>query len=113
MMYNLIILLLLLVVNVLAGLIFKGYEWANVGYSSIVLIVNTLFIFMLQTVNLKDAFKITLSFLLPVIGIIEFVLAVLAPAEFAENVHLMGVIGLVVFQILVFLIINVVSQKVD
>ena len=113
MKYNLLVFLLLLAVNVLAGLIFNGYEWQNVGISSIVLIANFLFIFMLQTMNLKDAFKIALSFILPFMGIVELILAILAPAGFSDNVYLMGIIGLVASQILVFLIINVVSQKVD
>lgn len=113
MKYNLTVILMLLTVNVLAGLIFKGYEWENVGFSSIVLIANFLFVIVLQTINLKDAFKITLSFFLPFMGIIELILAILAPVEFYDNVYLMGIIGLVVFQILVFLIINVVSQKID
>lgn len=113
MKYNLVVFLMLLVTNVLAGLIFKGYEWQNVGFSSIVLIANFLFVILLQTINLKDAFKITLSFFLPFMGIIELILAILAPVEFYDNVYLMGIIGLIVFQIFVFLVINVVSQKVD
>ena len=111
MLYNLIVFCLLLIVNVLAGFMFNGYEWTNVCYSSIVLIVNLVFIILLQTVNLKDAFKIALSVFLPITGIIEFVLALLAPNEFAENGYLMGLIGLIAFQILTFLIINVVSKK--
>lgn len=111
MMYNLIVFCLLLVVNVLAGFMFNGYEWTNVCYSSSVLIVNLVFIIMLQTVNLKDAFKIAMSVFLPVIGVIEFVLTLLAPKEFAENGYLMGLIGFIAFQMLVFLIINVVSKK--
>ena len=72
---------MLLIVNVLAGFMFNGYEWTNVSYSSIVLIVNLVFIILLQTVNLKDAFKIALSVFLPITGIIEFVLALLAPID--------------------------------
>lgn len=113
MKYNFAFLLIALLVNVLAGLIFIGYEWENVGFSSIVLICNFLMILMLQTMKLKDAFKISLSFLFPFLGIIEFVLAVMAPTEFADNLYLMSIIGLIALQIVVFLSVNVVSEKVE
>lgn len=111
-MYNLIILLIALVINVLAGLIFKDYQWENVGFSSAVLVCNSLFLYLVGSINLKDSFKISLSFILPLLGIIELILAIIAPASLSDNMYLMGIIGLVAFQAITFLLVNLVSKKV-
>ncbi|MBO7193267.1 MAG: hypothetical protein J6V23_09125 [Bacteroidaceae bacterium] len=113
MIYNLIVFLILLAVNVFAGLLFSGYEWQSVCYTSAVLLVNFIFVQLLLSAKIKDAFKISLSFIFSFFGIIEFVLAAVADTEFADNYCLMGIVGLVVVQILLFLIVNLVSQKVD
>ena len=112
-MYNLIILLIALVINVLAKLIFKDYQWENVGFSSAVLVFNSLFLYLAGTVSLKDSFKISLSFILLLLGIIELILAIIAPASFSDNMYLMGVIGLVAFQLITFLLVYLVSQKIE
>ena len=108
-----IVFISLLVLNVLAGLIFTDYQWINVGCSSLVLLFNYLFIVALQRGKLKDAFKVSLSFILPFIGIIEFVLATVASPDPSNNVALMTVLVLLVFQLLLFLSLNFVSQKID
>lgn len=112
-MYNLIILFIALVINVLVGLIFKDYQWENVGFSSAVLLFNSLFLHIIGTVNLKDSFKISLFFILPLLGIIELILAIIAPTSFSNNIYLMGIIGIIAFQIIIFLLVNLVSQKIE
>lgn len=111
MKYNLIFFLLLMVVNTFAGLIFDNYEWVNFGFTSVVLVCNFLLIHILCLLKIKDAFKIALPFLFSFFEIIEFVLAIFTPAGFANNIHLMCIVGLILFQIMLLLIINVVSKN--
>lgn len=112
-MYSIVVFISLLLFNLLAGFVLTGYQWQNVGYSSFVLLCNFLFVLAIQNSRLKDAFKVSLSFVLPLIGVIEFVLAVMAAPVLSDNISLMVVAFLLVFQFLVFLFLNMVSQKID
>ncbi len=112
-MYILFSFLIILVLNLLAGLLFSGYEWANVGISSAVLLFNYLFLEWVRRSKLKDALKVSLSCILPVIGVIEFVLALMAPATVTENVLLMVIVVLLALQALLSMALNLVSSKID
>ena len=102
---------MLIALNTLAGLMFDGYDWANVGLTSVVLVCNFLLVHVLYLLRIKDAFKITLSFLFPFFEVIEYVLAILAPVALTNNIHLMCIVSLIFFQIMLLLIINVVSKN--
>lgn len=108
-----IIFILLLVINILAGLVFREYEYYKVAFSSFVIICNFFFIMVLQKIVIKDAFKIALSFFLPFIALIELILAVMTPYKLENNYYLMGVVSLLFLQFFVFFIINIVSKKID
>lgn len=111
MKYSLCTLFIMLVVNVLAGALLKCYEWSNVGCTSAVMVCNFLLWIAVQSSKMKEAFKISLSFIFPVLEVAELVLAVLAPAQVEDNVYLVSVVSLMAIQLLLYLCLNLVSQK--
>lgn len=100
---TLIVSLILIVVNILAGLILKDYHIENVVMTSIVLIVNTLLLWWVARSDMKDGFKISYHILFPILGFIEFILAIVAPSRWENNYFLIGIILCLAFQaIMVF-----------
>lgn len=100
---SLIVSLILIVVNILAGLILKDYHTENVVMSSCVIAVNALLLWWVAQSNMKDAFKISYHILFPILCLIEFILAVVAPSQWENNFYFIGIIACFAFQaILVF-----------
>lgn len=110
-MLYLVILIIILGLNVLTGAMFPAYEWFNVGFSSGVVVANYLLIYLLYETAVKDGFRVSLTFIFPLLALTEFVLAIISPAEFSNNGYLLGVISLFMLQLLIYLIVYIVSKK--
>jgi hypothetical protein len=103
---------LLLVINILAGLILSKYSWFNVILSSCVIILFTLLINFLYASNLRTAFRISLISLFLVNGIASFVLSVLSPDSFQDNWYIITILILIALQSIFWVICNTISNKV-
>ena len=91
---------LLIVLTILAGLIFPGYETINVIQTSVVITINAILVYISLSA-LKDAFKISLSFLFAFFATIECVLTILSPQEIENNIYVMVVLSMIIVQILI------------
>lgn len=107
---NILIALLLICINALAGFIFTEYHWQNVVFSSLVIISNSIFLMTLCMSKLKTALKVSLSFILPILGLMEFVLAIISPCSLENNGYIMGIVMLLVIQIIILTIIRITSK---
>lgn len=90
--------LIFLISNILIGLIVSSYETFNVCLTSVVIIATTLLLEWLSSSNLKDAFKISLTVLFSFLGLVEFVLGLIAPAQFENNWYLVVIIVLIIIE---------------
>lgn len=77
--------ILLLVINIVAGLILTGYPIVNTAINSVVLFVALLLAVWVNRTRLLSAFRLSLSFSLPSLTLIEFVIGCLAPSHFQDN----------------------------
>lgn len=109
---TLIITAILLIVNILFGVLLSSFKPFNVGFTSIVILLTGGLIYLLQCIKMKDAFAISLSFVFAVLGIIEYVLAILSPEQIPDNGHVIATIVLLVIQLIILLICNLTSNKV-
>ncbi|MCR4827742.1 MAG: hypothetical protein K5882_12460 [Bacteroidales bacterium] len=101
---------ILFVANVLIGLIATSYETFNWVLSSVVIIATIVLLGWLSSSSLKDAFKISLSFLFSFLGLVEYILAIVAPSQFADNWYLIVIIGLIVIESLFVIASNKASE---
>lgn len=101
---------IILLLNLVIGLIFSSYKPFNIGLNSGVIIVNTLMLYILGVSNIKDGFKISLSFLFLIAAGIEFVLAFFVPEAFENNVVLTILILLFACQVILYVIAYYVSK---
>lgn len=109
---TLIITALFLIVNILFGVLLSSFKPFNVAFTSIVILLTGGLIYLLQCIKMKDAFAISLSFIFAVLGIIEFILAILSPEHVPDNGYVIATIVLLAIQSIILLICNLTSKKV-
>lgn len=101
---------ILLMLNLVLGLIFSSYKPFNIGLNSAVIIVNTLILYSLGVAQIKDGFKISLTFLFLFAAVLEFILALFVPDSWENNVTLTMLILLLAGQIILYVIVYFVSK---
>lgn len=101
---------IILLLNLVMGLIFSSYKPFNIGLNCVVIILNTLILYSLGVAQIKDGFKISLSFLFLIAAVIEFILALFVPESFENNVALTMLILLFAGQAILYVIAYFVSK---
>lgn len=107
---TLIICAILLVLNLLIGFMFSSYKPFNIGLNSGVIIVNTLLIYSLGVVDVKDGFRISLAFLFLIAAAIEFVMVFFVPDSWQDNITLTLLMLLFAGQVILYVIAYYVSK---
>lgn len=109
--FSLLSTVLFVILNILLGVGIQDYEPYNVILSSSVLVGNLIIVLVLLNLRLKDAFKVSLCTLFPVMTVTEFVLAVLAPYSFYDNWFIISIMALLSLQIILLLVTTVISKN--
>lgn len=99
-----------LLANIVIGLIASSYNTFNICLSSAIIAVTTLLLWGVAASNIKDAFKIALTFFFAFLGLVEFVLAVLSPEQYNDNWYLIAIILLIITES-VFVIFGSLTSK--
>lgn len=60
--------------------------------------------------NIRDAFKISVSYIFGIMGIIEYIISIFMPIHYEDNYALIANTLLLFFEIVIYLIIKKVSQ---
>ncbi len=103
---------LTLTVNVLLGLLLSKYDYFNMGVNCGVIALNSALLFCLWQFNLRDAFRISFSFLFSVLSIAELVLGCLMTQKLEDNGYLIAIIAILFVEIALFVITNIMSNKI-
>lgn len=101
-----------LALNLLFGFLLSSFEPFNVGFTSIVIVLTTLLIFLLRIVPMKDGYVIGLGFLFLLLGIVEYILGLVSQPEITDNGYVIATIILLAFQTGILLICSSISKKV-
>lgn len=101
----------LLVLNILAGLIISSYNIFNVVLTSIVLIIAIALYIKLNKSEILSSYKISLSFILPTITLVELVLGIFAKSEFTDNWFVMAIALLIIVQVMLIMAVKKISTK--
>lgn len=101
---------IILLLNLVIGMIFSAYKPFNIELNSTVIIINTLMLYSLGVSQIKDGFKISLSFLFLIVAAIEFIQALFVPNSWENNASLTMLILLFAGQIILYAIAYFVSK---
>ena len=101
----------LLAVNLLVGLLLSIYPLFNVCFTSMVIIVTTLLLYILCKINIKDGFTIGLYSLFSFLGFIELILGIISIDYVLDNGYVITTIILIALQVITLTICNIVSKN--
>ena len=101
-----------LALNLLFGVLLSDYETFNVGFTSIVIMLTTLLIYLLRVVPMKDGFVIGLGFFFLFMGVVEFVLGLISEPSMTDNGFVITAIILLAIQASILLICSSISKRV-
>ena len=99
---SLIVSIILIVLNILAGLMLEAYHQENVIMSTCVLAINALLLWVIAHCDMKDAFKVSYHILFPLFCLVELILAIVAPSQWQNNYYLIGIICCLAVQVVLF-----------
>ncbi len=104
--------MVMLIANLLCGAILSFYSGCNVALSSAVIVVTGILLYLTDTINLKDGYKVSLMLLFTIAGALEFILSLIAPNRITDNWWLILVIALMTVEVIMLIIANSVSNKI-
>lgn len=96
--------------NLLLGLIISSYAPFNLGLNTFVILANTGLLYLLASSPVKDGFKVSLSMLFPMCGLIEYILGLFAPDTVENNWYLILTIILLFIESILYAIVYSVSH---
>jgi hypothetical protein len=106
----LIVGLIAFIANLLLGMVIHPYSGFNVFLNSCVIALNTLLIYVVSIITLKDAFKISLSLIYLCLGIVEYILGFFASSKLENNWYLIIIIVLATFEAVILAMTNGVTK---
>lgn len=92
---TIIVATIIILFNVVFGFVLTDYTWFNVCFTSIVVIMNTILLCLLDGIKLKTAFSSALYILFSFCAFAEFTLGCLSPEQFENNWYLVS--ALIIF----------------
>ena len=104
--------IVLLLTNFIFWVILSYYEDYNAVASSIVIVTTGSLLYVTDIINLKNGYRISFLLLFSIIGIIEFVLSLVAPNRFEDNWWLIIIVCLMSFEIILLIVTNTISSKI-
>lgn len=97
---SLIFFVFLLIINIIAGLILSAYPTFNMVLNSCVLVVAIAFSLWLNNAKINTPFRLSLSFLIPTVTLIEFIIGIFSPQQFQDNWGIIAILLLIAFEAL-------------
>lgn len=85
---------ILVAVNLLFGLLLSSYSSFNMWFTTVVLILTTIFVYVVNATRINDAAKVAFSILLPLSGGIKLVLGIVSPERIEDNWCVIGCVVL-------------------
>lgn len=103
----------LLVLNLLLGLVISAYHPFNMWMNCIVVIINIILVYLASIVKLKDAFRISMLLLFPILGFVEFLCGFFVAPKWEDNFLIVLVLIMLFVQTLLLTAANYVSKKIN
>ena len=102
----------LIAVNLLFGLLLSAYDPFNMWFNTTIIVITVVLLLLVQTLQFKDALKVSLTILLPISCLIKLLLGSFAPEHFEDNwcVIICGLITII--EILMIIIVNKISKNI-
>lgn len=101
-----------LLLNIVLGLLISKYSLFNACLNSVVIIVTTILIFVLNKIEIRDAFRFSLTFFFAFIGFVCFIFGFFSKGTFTDNWPIIADVILLAFEVILLLVTSFVSKSV-
>lgn len=98
--------------NLIIGLLVSAYAPFNLLFTSTIIVVTTLLLYLVEKLNLKDGFAIGLYSLSLFLGFAELILGITSVDTLQDNWNVIVAIILIAIQIITLVVCGVVSKNV-
>ena len=105
--------ILALVINVLLGLLLSKYSYFNMGVNCGIIVLNSALLFCLWQFNLRDAFRISFSFLFSLFGIVNLIFGCLMQQKLEDNGYLIAIIAILFVELSLYIITHILSNNLN
>ena len=107
-----LICLSVIIANFIISSILKPYEMFNCIASSLIFLLDVFIGYNILNQNIKHAFKISISFFLLLGGMFSFILSLIMPSKFENNIHLIIIVVILLINLIIY-ILNANSKKIE
>lgn len=98
--------------NLIIGLLVSAYAPFNLLFTSTIIAVTTLLLYLVGKLNLKDGFTIGLYSLNLFLGFVELILGITSFDSIQDNEYVIAAIILIALQIISLVVCNIVSKNI-
>ncbi|MGN1251448.1 MAG: hypothetical protein ACI4US_01045 [Muribaculaceae bacterium] len=103
---------ILVIVNLLFGLIISAYGCVNLIASTVILVLTAIVLLLVNgRMSLNDGYVVCLNILIPIIGLIQYLIAVFMPSRFSDNWGLITLLVLIAIEAILLVATNSISKK--
>ena len=103
---------ILVIVNLLLGLIISAYGCVNLVASTVILVLTAVVLLLVNgRMSLKDGYVVSLNILIPIIGLIQYIIAVFMPSRFSNNWGMIALLVLIAIEAILLVATNSISKK--
>lgn len=103
---------ILVIVNLLLGLIISAYGCINLVASTVILVLTAVVLLLVNgRMSLKDGYVVSLNILIPIIGLIQYLIAIFMPSRFSDNWGLITLLGLIAIEAILLVATSSISKK--
>ena len=101
---------ILLLFNIFWGMMLSAYPTFNCILNSGIIIVNVVLLSVLSSMPLKDGFKVSLSWLFPLMCLLQLIIGLFAPEHFKDNFCVIAILIIAFLQIILLVSAKLVSR---
>ena len=101
------------ILNLLVGMIVTSYAVINITVTTAIILLTI--IIMLDVngcMHLRDGFKVSLNFLIPMLGIIQYFFALFMPHRIQDNWYLITILIILAFEVIILISAKFISKKI-
>lgn len=102
---------LILLLNIVLGAMISSFSLQNIILTSIVIVVTTILMHILNKLKIKDGFKYSFIILFPLFSIIQYTLCLLAPTSIKNNWNITICTIILFFEIILIILSQTLSKK--
>lgn len=94
---------IVLLMNLLAGLLLTAYPWFNVALNSCVITITCLLLLTLGRIGLRTAFQISLSYFFIILLMIQIILGILSPQRMQDNLCIIVILAILALEVILII----------